>query len=57
MTSQSNSCQSTHPTELVLLEELLSFLDFTRNYERTSGILSLSGLYLYFMTGEATNEI
>ena len=40
LTSASNSSQSTCPTGRVLWEELLAFLDFTRNYERTSGILS-----------------
>ena len=32
------SSQCTCPTGRVLLEELLIFLDFTRNYERTSGL-------------------
>ena len=39
-TLSSNSSQSTHPTGRVLGKNYLSFLDFTRNYERTSGILS-----------------
>ena len=34
----SNSSQSTCPSVRVLWEELLVLLDFTRNYERTSGI-------------------
>ena len=38
MTSSSNSSQSTHPTGRVLGKNYSSFLDFTRNYERTSGI-------------------
>ena len=41
MTSLSNSSQITRPTGRVLWEALLnysSFLDFTRNYERTSWI-------------------
>ena len=39
MTSSSNSSQSTRPTGRVLWEELLVLnLDFTRNYERMSGI-------------------
>ena len=38
LTSSSNSSQSTRPTWRVLGKNYLSFLDFTRNYERTSGI-------------------
>ena len=38
MTSSSNSSQSTRPTGRVLGKNYSSFLDFTRNYERTSGI-------------------
>ena len=38
MTSSSNSSQSTRPTGRVLGKNCSSFLDFTRNYERTSGI-------------------
>ena len=38
MTSLSNYSQSTHPTGRVFEKNYSSFLDFTRNYERTSGI-------------------
>ena len=38
MPSLSNSSQSTRPTGRVLGKNYSSFLDFTRNYERTSGI-------------------
>ena len=38
MTSSSNSFQSTRPTGQVLGKNFSSFLDFTRNYERTGGI-------------------
>ena len=38
MTSSSKSSQSTHPTGCVLGKNYMSFLDFTRNYEQTSGI-------------------
>ena len=38
MTSSSNSSQSTRPTGQELWGELLVFLDFTCNYEQTSGI-------------------
>ena len=38
MTSLSNSSQSTCPTGRVLGKNYSSFLDFTRNYERMSGI-------------------
>ena len=37
MTS-SNSIQSTRPTGRAFWKNYSSFLDFTRNYERTSGI-------------------
>ena len=40
MTSSSYSFQSTHPTGRVLGKNYSPFLDFTRNYVRTSGILS-----------------
>ena len=38
MTSSSNSSQSTRPVGQVLGKNYLSFLDFTCNYKRTSGI-------------------
>ena len=38
MTSLSNSSQITRPVGRVLGENYLSFLDFTRNYKRMSGI-------------------
>ena len=38
MTSSSNSSQSTRPVGRVLGKKYSSFLDFTRNYEQTSGI-------------------
>ena len=38
MTSLSNCSQSIRPTGRVLWEELLVLIDFTRNYEPTSGI-------------------
>ena len=38
MTSSCNSSQSTHPTVRVLGMNYSSFLDFTCNYERMSGI-------------------
>ena len=38
ITSSSNSFQSTRPTGRVLGKNYSSFLDFTSNYERTSGI-------------------
>ena len=41
MTSSSNLSQSTRPIGQELWGELLIFLDFTCNYERTSGIFVL----------------
>ena len=38
MTPSSYSSQSTRPTGQVLGKNYSSFLDFTRNYEQTSGI-------------------
>ena len=38
MTSSSDSSQSSRPTGRVLMKNYSSFLDFTRNYERASGI-------------------
>ena len=38
MTSSSNSSQSTHPVEQMFGKNYSSFLDFTHNYEQTSGI-------------------
>ena len=38
MTSSSNFFQSTHPVGQVLEKNYSSFLDLTRNHERTSGI-------------------
>ena len=40
MTSSRNSSHGTPPTGRVLGKNYSSFLDFTRNYERTSGFLS-----------------
>ena len=43
MTSSRNSFQRTHPSG----KNYLSFLDFTRNYERTNGIFVPCMAYFY----------
>ena len=64
-TSSSYSSQSTHPTGQVLGKNYLSFLDFTRNYERTSGIFVAWWVFSYgfvmgwlkgFKLGETCNK-
>ena len=58
-TSLNNSSQSTCPVGRVLGEELLVFLDFTRNYEQTSGIFVLcvcKGYQQMTLGGKELNE-